>query len=392
MKKNFIIMYALLAVCYATQAQVGLQYFKNTYVGIGTDQPRADLHVRNTNPIVQIEGDQNAQLYIWGTSPSIKMSGNNPQNVNPTIDMRGVDPQITLDATGLSYYPKISMSSLSGSGQVTTAGYGMAGGGINFLYGSQYGNQLGITAVGPTSYTEDPGHPVHTFIAPVSSTANILEVKKVLVQNVSFVNLMMMDKDGNLGINTPVATAKLHSKGTVRFEDLPYGEGAQVVIDTDGNLKRYVPPAGKLVVSNSSIDAAALQGMLDAYASQIRGLQQQLNELKAQYALCCDAKAATAPETGAYHDAADQPALFQCFPNPSNGRTTIGYYLPAAMKDAHITITDEAGRVLHHFSELKPGRNEVVFEPHNLVSGHYLYSLTIGGKVFDTKKMVLLID
>ncbi len=56
--------------------------------------------------------------------------------------------------------------------------------------------------------------------------------------------LMLMDVNGNLGLNTSTPAARFHVNGSVRFQNLPSGSGtSMLVIDNDGDVtKTSFPP------------------------------------------------------------------------------------------------------------------------------------------------------
>ena len=56
--------------------------------------------------------------------------------------------------------------------------------------------------------------------------------------------LMLMDVDGNLGLNTSSPAAKFHVNGSVRFQNLPSGSGtSMLVIDNNGDVKKSSFPS-----------------------------------------------------------------------------------------------------------------------------------------------------
>ena len=77
----------------------------------------------------------------------------------------------------------------------------------------------------------------------------------------------------------------------------------------------------------------------------------------------------------------------QSVPNPSNGFATIRYHISGNAKSM-IVINDMKGRIVKSV-ELSNGDGQVVLDNKSLASGAYSYSLFVGGKKVDTKKMII---
>jgi len=83
----------------------------------------------------------------------------------------------------------------------------------------------------------------------------------------------------------------------------------------------------------------------------------------------------------------DEATLGDAQPNPNNGSTQIPYFLPDNIIDAQIIFTDMLGKLLQKES-LQSGYGLLNIDTQDLPSGIYSYSLIVGGKVIDSKKMV----
>jgi type IX secretion system substrate protein len=83
--------------------------------------------------------------------------------------------------------------------------------------------------------------------------------------------------------------------------------------------------------------------------------------------------------------------LCQNYPNPFNPVTNINYQI-VNNTFVNLKIYDILGRAIQDLVnvKLKPGTYIIDFNGNNLASGIYYYSLFIDGKLYDTKKMVLL--
>ena len=83
--------------------------------------------------------------------------------------------------------------------------------------------------------------------------------------------------------------------------------------------------------------------------------------------------------------------LFQNYPNPFNPVTSIEFELQKTSK-IQILVRDVLGRLVsdQEIGSLGSGRHIYQFDASNLSSGLYFYSLSVNGKLLDTKKMILL--
>jgi hypothetical protein len=80
--------------------------------------------------------------------------------------------------------------------------------------------------------------------------------------------------------------------------------------------------------------------------------------------------------------------LYQNQPNPFSDKTTIKVQLKADAKDAFIIISSLQGETLQTIPVF--GEGDVEINAGILPSGSYIYSLSVNGKVIDTKRMVVL--
>ncbi len=88
---------------------------------------------------------------------------------------------------------------------------------------------------------------------------------------------------------------------------------------------------------------------------------------------------------------AEKFSLEQNYPNPFNPSTVISFQL-AVYSFASLKVFDLLGREITTLvnENLQPGTYEINFNGTNLTTGIYFYSLSIEGKRFDTKKMILI--
>lgn len=82
--------------------------------------------------------------------------------------------------------------------------------------------------------------------------------------------------------------------------------------------------------------------------------------------------------------------LTQNSPNPYNQNTIINYFIPEKAGKAFMNISDINGRIVKTVALTQKGNGQLVLDAGQLSPGSYQYSLNIGGKLVDTKKMILI--
>jgi hypothetical protein len=172
-------------------------------------------------------------------------------------------------------------------------------------------------------------------------------------------------------------------------------------VGTDNTHVSTIDPAGVALVGIQELsgEVDSLQNANAQEQQTNNNLQQQLNDLKTtigqmQTAMsqCCNsyssnmAKEAATPVviTGT-----DVPTLQQNTPNPYNGSTVIGYYLPQSTTNAEIIVTDLSGNVIKSISLNGTGNGQITFSAGSLAAGSYFYTLLVNGQKIDTKQMII---
>ncbi|MCX6316585.1 MAG: T9SS type A sorting domain-containing protein [Bacteroidetes bacterium] len=203
---------------------------------------------------------------------------------------------------------------------------------------------------------------------------NSIERTNTGLVTTSLSNVMVMDNNGNVGINLGPATgtpnmpaARLHTVGQVRHQGLPAGAGNIIVIDANGDLRISSATSGR----ESSVDLQSLK-------KEIAALRKEIETLKGQQV--ATGKPAT-PET-------EKGMLFQNTPNPFSKNTSIRYAVPAGSQNIRIIVSSLQGVVLKDYEVINTA-GYVEVEANELASGTYIYSLYSNGKLLDSKKMVL---
>lgn len=125
----------------------------------------------------------------------------------------------------------------------------------------------------------------------------------------------------------------------------------------------------------------------------IQELKAELDEVKSKDTEVKRARAASFEEDEPLDvkDATSIPAmatLAQNTPNPFSERTTIRFTLPENAQNAFIYIFDMSGKMQKQIP-VDSSMESVIIEGYELRAGMYIYSLVIGGKEIDTKRMIL---
>lgn len=167
---------------------------------------------------------------------------------------------------------------------------------------------------------------------------------------------------GNFGINVDNPDAQLHVDGTVRFENLPTGEGSALVIDANGNV---------MIAESSSAKNARYEQEIKDLKAQVTMLMKELTE-----------RLPSAAKPLGY--------LEQNNPNPFSSNTVIRFYLSQTSSGAYLRITDLNGRIVKNQQVTGYGLQTVTIPANELGNGTYIYSLVVGNQLLDSKKMVLI--
>lgn len=210
----------------------------NGYLGLGTTNPTAQFHSTGT---LRFQNLPNATTptYLLGTDASgnvkeypisvsggsdvdwLKTNGDTPTSINDHIYTYG---RVGIGTINPSYSLQVHGDIYANGGWLRTSGN-------RGLYFQSYGGGF---------YMEDA-----TWIRTYNNksfyhNAGIMRTDGTF-QVGSSGNRFTVNASGNVGIATTAPTAKLHSNGTVRFQNLPNGENPTYILGTDasGNVREY---------------------------------------------------------------------------------------------------------------------------------------------------------
>lgn len=239
-------------------------------------------------------------------------------------------------------------------------------------YNSPYA-RIGLSTRATTfATTSQPGDfVIHT----IAQGASILFALGVDAAGTNGVEKARFNSNGNLGVNTTNPTAKLHINGNVRFQNLPANTGKSLVVDDSGYVYVATKVTDTTAVNNAN-DIAALQQEVALLKQALADMQTQLAAIKSGTVDVVDNGAKTASSITAS-------------PNPFNGAATLKYTYPATASSAYIIISDMNGRQLKRY-DLKgnsTGSVTVTLDS-NSPTGTYISNLEVDGKIVGSKKLI----
>jgi hypothetical protein len=115
------------------------------------------------------------------------------------------------------------------------------------------------------------------------------------------------------------------------------------------------------------------------YGQKINDLQQQVNELRAAMAI----------SRASINKQSPTAYIKQNVPNPFDGTTTIGYYVPVNTATAIVNISDANGKFVRSVMLDSKGDGKLILKTEQFSSGTYFYSLVVNDRLIDSKKMIV---
>jgi hypothetical protein len=152
-------------------------------------------------------------------------------------------------------------------------------------------------------------------------------------------------------------------------------EGVKVLNDRDEAAQNF-------------ISAEDIMAKIEALESELQSLRKVNDQLELEnrtirkgMSNCC---------TDASFDLAlEQSFLLQNAPNPFTTSTKIQYFMPDDVQGASIDVRNLTGTLLASYPIGKGGIGDITIGGESFTSGTYIYTLTVEGKLIDSKVMIL---
>uniref|UniRef100_UPI000629104F T9SS type A sorting domain-containing protein n=1 Tax=Kordia jejudonensis TaxID=1348245 RepID=UPI000629104F len=137
-----------------------------------------------------------------------------------------------------------------------------------------------------------------------------------------------------------------------------------------------------------NVDLSPILGALEAEnTAQQAQIDDLITRVEAIEACACSGTLGLPGGGDASRDAA---ILYQNIPNPFNDTSAIRYFVPQSMQgEASIVFVNTAGQIISKVDLDQKGDQELNINTRTLSSGMYYYTLYVGGKKVDTKKMII---
>lgn len=194
---------------------------------------------------------------------------------------------------------------------------------------------------------------------------------------------MRIQTNGFIGMNTPAPTERLHvnlgSGETVRFQNLPAGDGNFVVIDANGNLARCNN-------GTCSTGARSVQNL----DNEINDLKEELAVLKSQLNTLLNESGSGVQNTAVSESTKD--IVFYNMPNPFAGKTTVQFDVPETIdvQDASIIVHNFKGELVKTIPVSNGQFGNVEIDGADLAAGTYVCSLIINDTPMATTRIQLV--
>jgi hypothetical protein len=174
----------------------------------------------------------------------------------------------------------------------------------------------------------------------------------------------------------------------------PYTVGEFTYSDSTGKQEKYLDydsNALTYILVNSvkelKQDNTNQQMQLAQKDAQLSNQQQQINTLTNRLA---QLEAALGKLTGEPPKVISTAAqLYQNAPNPTEGTTVIGYFLPKEVVSAQLKIYSVTGVEVQSIELEERGKGQVSVSVGKLAAGQYIYHLLVDGQSVASKKLLL---
>jgi len=153
------------------------------------------------------------------------------------------------------------------------------------------------------------------------------------------------------------------------------------------SYKRFIPiiiaamQEQQAIIEQQQTKEESLEQQLALQQAQINDLQKMLSKLLAP--------SKSPDESTGSIILKDQLKLEQNHPNPFSQSTTINYFLPSTLKNAHLIITNLNGQLVAEYPIQQTGSGKIIVDSRSFTNGTYFYSLKTEGQIINTKKMMI---
>jgi hypothetical protein len=260
-------------------------------------------------------------------------------------------------------------------------------GSVNGLNGATANTRVGI---GTTS----PSYRLHVNASDAAKVgggswvvASDQRLKKDIMEFKDGLNVLLQMKpvtfryNGKAGIDTDGQFVGVIAQQMQQIA--PYTVGQFTYQDSTGKQEQYLdydPNAVTYVLVNAAKELKAENEALKASNDQ---LQARLGSLEHQLVQLRQLVLKDSPGTPS------AARLYQNQPNPTDGTTTIKYFLPETAASALLKVFSTTGVEVYSRQLTGKGAGEVQLSGHEFGSGTYVYQLVVDGRAVDSKKLIL---
>jgi Chaperone of endosialidase len=289
------------------------------------------------------------------------------------------DNNLTIDGSGGSFYPAISLTYAGDGNQIfgTTSGgngvliYNAAGTGYSpisasaFNVGSDRSLKKDITEIKEDNYT--------TYLDQIRG-----------IESITY------RYNNELAAPGGDPTAPVREFPHVGFVAQTLPDAIQTKIPVSGKVGAEMKlgynlsdMAGLTLIGIKAIDAKAQD-----LEKQVADLQTTVKDLENALASCCS-NFSSERNVVDNLSVAEQAKLEQNAPNPFSEKTTINYYIPSNVKNALVKIYSLNGDEIKTIKVNGTGKGSVEVNGGSFAAGTYTYQLILDEKTIDTKLMVI---
>jgi hypothetical protein len=382
----------LTALPFKTNNIERMRITENGSVGIGTNNPNAQLHTTGSVLFSGLSINPSASRYLvadplgnvsykdvnsindfWGANGNFANVGNfigSTNNIAVVFKTNAVE-RLRISETG-----SVGIGTNNPGAQLHTTSTVRFGGlptqaNAPRLIVSDASGNIGFSEVNTlNTFWKSTGNSISG--AEFIGTSNNAD----LVFKTNGLERLRISSAGNIGIGT-VATTRLHVNCNsniltgVRFELLPFGMGTVLVQDFAGN------------VLNSGIEVSTLINMVQNKTSEADRIEVLENEIKELKKLLLK----VIPSSNLPID--KKSILYQSYPNPTNGLANIKLFVQENEANVKCNLYDINNVLIQSYSVNQSGEQVLSIDTQKLNVGVYFYTLEIGGKMVDSKKLVI---